>query len=196
MSQTPTQDKYGNVALPSSLGVNKSPNSPVNNLRQHISMPKANVPVATMPPDCGEQKVVLGGNDIFFVTVQANAIAGVQCQADYQVQLPAKYRKFALVSCQGNASPNTLFLHFIPLYKQYASGVPGITPTGFENWFPMKTNGNGEVDGVMWIFKQGQSTIFFDWGFESGGGNNWAFTIACSQDDEFDFKPFISLGEL
>jgi len=146
----------------------------------------------TQTPECGWAG--RGDNNLYYLTIKAPAIAGVQCQADYLVKLPAPFRKFLLVSVTTAANNNSLFLHLQPLGKQYPIGISAITPDGTENWLSMKMKSAADTQGVMWAFKSGVDVIYFDWGYEAGGGISYAFTLACSNDAEFDFRPFNQIG--
>lgn len=169
------------------------PASGPTNIRTPISgLPTRGVIVsAPTIEDCATNN-----NDLIFITVEVPAQPGVQPIADLLVELPHPCRKFAIVSITDIALNNTLYLHLSPLHKQYPSGTPGITSDGTESWFSMKLKAFADVQGYMWKFSSPVDRIFFDCGFEIGGGTSYAFTIVATNDDEFDFRPYIQISNL
>lgn len=142
------------------------------------------------------ENCAINANDLIFITVEVPAQPGVQCIADLLVELPSPCNKFAILSITDAASNNSLFLHLSPLRKQYPVGSAAILIDGTEAWFSMKVKAFADVEGVMWKFSSPVDRIFFDCGFEIGGGTSYAFTIVATTDDGFDFRPNIQIGHL
>ena len=160
------------------------------NIRSNV---RTSVAKKTQQPECGWEGS--GDNEVYFLTVNANALPGVQCQADFSVKLPVAYKHFLLVSITNIAYNNSLFLHLRPLGKAYPTGVAAITPDGTENWLSMKMKSGADVQALLLKFSKGVNEIFLDWGFEAGGGTSYKFTILCSNGD-FDFVPLFQIGIL
>jgi len=94
--------------------------------------------------------------------------------ADYSIILPTPVKCIMVVSRLLSANNNSLYLHFVPLNKNYGGAI-AILPTGNDQWIPLTgITSIGPVGsiGSCLIFEQelpaGQP-LFFDIGVEAGG---------------------------
>jgi hypothetical protein len=95
---------------------------------------------------------------------------------DYQIILPAPAKCIFVASCLEAQNNDSLFLHFVPLNKNYA-GATSIAPAGTEQWIQLSgrnaSGGTGRMGSGL-VFDAplpaGQP-LFFDIGSESGGSS-------------------------
>ena len=129
---------------------------------------------ATMAPACPPDSSRRSRNYVSplmqFVTIMKPTNTA---DADVPLFLPFPAKQIICVSRAAAEINNTIFLHFIPLNKNYAGGN-AILPTGAEPWLPI---GAGVYGGAFtsvgsgWIFDEELpvTQLFLDMGQESGG---------------------------
>jgi hypothetical protein len=121
---------------------------------------------------------------VSFVSFQ-NTIGAAQ--ADVSVLLPIPAKQIMVCSRSNAHVSDTLFMHFVPLNKNYA-GAAGITMIGNETWLPMcAIDGAHSSIGMGYKFSKPLpvgGTLYFDIGNESGGGQD-IITLALSEDLEW-----------
>lgn len=172
--------------MPPVLSLPKGSNPVLENIQRNVNEASSK---NTQQPDCGW--VGKGINDLYFITVQAKPVPGAAPVGDFVINLPKAFRKFFIVSCTNSANNNSKYLHLSPIGKHYPTGSPGITPDGSEQWFNMnQVTGANQTQGANIIkFKEPVQQIYLDFGFETGGGTPYQFTICCT-DEGVSFPEF------
>ena len=135
------------------------------------------------PPDTSLSSRQYVSPRVSFVTVQHTNNAAI---GDVPLILPIPAKVIVCVSGTLAENGNTLFLHFVPLNKNY-TGAIAIQPNGTESWLPMcglnTAGGTGRM-GSGWVFTKElppTTNLYLDIGQEGGGGSN-PITFAVSDD--------------
>jgi len=138
------------------------------------------------PPDQSLQSRKYVSPLVSFVTVQHTNNAAI---GDVPLILPIPARVIVCVSTFLVEQDNTLFLHFVPLNKNYAGAI-AILPQGTEAWLPMcglnTAGGTGRM-GSGWRFSKPlppTTNLYLDIGQE-GGGVSGPITFAISDDIDY-----------
>jgi hypothetical protein len=138
------------------------------------------------PPDTSLQSRQYVSPLVAFVTVQHTNNAAI---GDVPLILPIPARVIVCVSTLLAEQGNTLFLHFVPLSKNYSATI-AIQPTGTENWLPMcglnTAGGTGRM-GSGWVFTKPlppTQNLYLDIGQESGGASG-PITFMVSNDVDY-----------
>ena len=144
------------------------------------------------PPDESLRSRPYQSPFLSYVTIPQSVPAG-PAQADVPVLLPLPAKEIICVSCTTAQDTDSLYMHFVPLNKNYGIAT-AILPTGNEQWLPFNNTGtwggNARRTGSGYKFSKQIPvlSLYFDIGHESGGSSPLTFVIG---DGAIDFWRYV-----
>jgi len=142
------------------------------------------------PPDASLRSRNYQSPFLSYITIPATS---GPAQADVPVLLPLPAKEIICVSCAEAQANDSLYMHFVPLNKNYGIAT-AIIPTGNEQWLPFSDSGswggNARRTGAGYKFSQTIPvlSLYFDIGHESGGSSAITFVIG---DGAIDFWRYV-----